>query len=352
MQKSSAGAPAKPAPERPRTIVAMVVLLVATGLAAVGAAIALFGAKDYLFNTALKNHLVLTTTEWHAQQNGLRSHLNRDLTAHPQLGDAAVAARANSVQQFVTKSLRQVKHYNESDASSQATKMHDATSSALGGVSGPRLSTSEIHTQVSSLTTTYANNLEPLTYPKIRSSVNSAPKQALIINMVLLVALIFVAASAWRGRYWSRWAVMGLWVLSTLGGTFAGISSIFYATVSAPGTFKTPLVLAGLCFVAALVTAWLPASSRYYAALRPAGQPQRRGLFGPRVPPTARDKTAPTRTATRAPATESDAATASPQAGADRAKAKQRASAEAVAKGADLARSRAKAASKSRRSGS
>jgi hypothetical protein len=219
-------------------------------------------------------------------------------------------------------------------------------------VSGTRLSSGQIRTQVNSLTNTYGSNLQPLTFDNLRSNVDSAPRQYLIINSVLLLALILVAVGAWRGRYWSRWAVVGLWVLATLGGTFAGISSIFYLGVSVPGTFKTPVVLAGFLFLAAVVMAFLRPSSVYYAALRPAGAPQRRGLFAPRVPPPPRDKTAPTKPGSRVSPDESGAAAASRQTGTDRSKAKQRASAEAVAKGAELARSRAKAASKSRRSGS
>jgi hypothetical protein len=348
MSKAPAKAPAKPPLPRPNTILAMIVLLVVTGLAAVGAAAALFGQKDFLFNSAIKNHLVLTTDEMKSQQSAFRSFLTKDLTAKPQLGDTAVTARATDVQNFVTRNLKQVKHYNasttaSSDVTDQASKMQDATSSALKGVSGTRLSPSEIQTQVTSLAKTYGTNLQALTFGQIRSNVDKAPRQYLIVNLVLLLALIIVATAAWRARYWSRWAVIGIWILSTFAGSFAGISSLFYIGVSLPGPFKFPVVLAGLCMLAAVIMAFLPASSRYYSALRPVGVPQRRGLFAPRMPPPPRDK-APT-----APA--KDAASTARVGGADRSKAKQRASADAVAKGAELARSRAKAAGKSRRTG-
>lgn len=347
MQKSSAPTPAQPKPDRPRTIVAMTALLVAAGLAAVGAAAALFGIRGFLYQSAIKNHSVLSSAQVHAQQSAFQGFLTRDLAQHPQLNDTATAARATDAQKFVTKSLTKVKTFGADDASSQATKMHDAVSSALGGLSGNAISAAQASTQATKLAATYRDNLNLFTYTQIRSNVNKAPKQYLIVNIVLLVALVFVASAVWRGTYWSRWAVIGLWVLSTFAGSFGGISSLFYVSASFPGTFKVPVVLAGFFFLAAVISAFLPASSRYYNQLRPAGAPQRRGLFAPRVPPPPRGGT----TATPAASNGARPDTTS-QAGTDRSKAKQRASAEAVAKGAELARSRAKAASKSRRTGS
>lgn len=347
MQKTPAGKPAQPRPERPRTVLIMAALLVAAGLAAVGAAAALFGIRGFLYNNAIKNHSVITTAQVRTQQSQLQNYVTQDLTQHQQLGSSAVGARANDVQKFVNHSLQNVKTFLPADASTQATKMHDAVSSALGGLSGKTISSAQASTQAKQLAGTYRDNLNLFTYSQIRSNINKAPTQYLIINLILLVALVLVASAALRGTYWSRWAVIGLWVLATFAGSFGGISSLFYVGASFPGTFKLPVVLAGFFFLAAVITAFLPASSRYYNALRPAGAPQRRGLFAPRVPPPPRGKE-PGRSA----AANGNRTTTSAQAAADRSKAKQRASAEAVAKGAELARSRAKAASKSRRSGS
>jgi hypothetical protein len=163
-----------------------------------------------------------------------------------------------------------------------------------------------------------------------------------------------VAFFAWRRKYWSRWGVIGLWFLATVGQTFAGMSSILSITVSFPVALKVPLVLAGVLFLLAVILAFVPASGRYYNSLRPAGAQQRRGLFAPRVPPQPRDKTMPSANSRRSTAItgESSGPAAPERAGPDRSKSKQRASADAVAKGAELARTRAKAASKSRRSGS
>lgn len=347
MQKPPGTPPAKPAPERPRTIVAMIALLVAAGLAAVGAAVAVFGIRDFLYHSAITNHSVLTTAQVHAQQTALQNFLTHDLTQNPQLSDSATAARANDVQKFVTKSLKNVNTFGASDAATQASKMHDAVSSALGALPGNTISPAQANTQASKLAATYRDNLKLFTYAQIRSNINKAPTEYLIVNLVLLVALVLAAMAVWRGTYWSRWAVIGLWVLATFAGSFGGISSLFYVGASFPGTFKLPVVLAGFFFLAAVIAAFLPPSSRYYSQLRPAGAPQqRRGLFAPRVPPPPRGKE-PT-----GPAASNGTAATTRQAAADRAKAKQRASADAVAKGAELARNRAKAAGKSRRTGS
>lgn len=349
MQKSSTSPTSTTGkPERPRAITAVAVLLVATGLAAVGAAAALFGVRGFLYHSAIKDHSVMTSAQMRAQQSAFQGFLTRDLTQHPQLNDAANAARAGDAQSFVTTSLKSVKTFQAADVSSQATKMHDAVSSALGSLSGKTISSTQATAQAKTLAGTYGDNLNPFTYGQIRTNVNKAPKQYLIVNLVLLAALVFVASAVWRRAYWSRWAVIGIWVLSTFAGTFGGISSLFYVGASFPGTFKVPVVLAGFFFLAAVIAAFLPASTRYYAALRPAGAPQRRGLFAPRVPPPPRGREpAATASANGAAATRPAPSTAP-----DRSKSKQRASADAVAKGAELARSRAKAASKSRRTGS
>lgn len=241
----SAGSATRPSP--PRTVVLAAGALVLCGLAAVGAAISLFGLKDWLFRSAT--------------------------TANAKL--------------------------KKSDQSTIA----------------------ELHSQV-----------------------NSTVKGQLIANIVLLLALAFLAMSVYRGRYWARWATLGLWVLATLTGTLAGFFSVLTVASSEPLAFKIPTFLAGVLMVAAVILTSLRPSVAYFnltKPVRPTGAaPARRGLFAPRVPPTAPSSRTPAQTRPAERGTSS----------ADRSKAKQRASAEAVAKGAELARSRAKA-SKSRRTG-
>ncbi|MDT4903631.1 MAG: hypothetical protein QOH52_1647 [Pseudonocardiales bacterium] len=186
--------------------------------------------------------------------------------------------------------------------------------------------------------------------------VNSTITGQVVATIVLFVALSFIAFAVYRGRYWARWTVLGLWVLSTFTGTLAGFASVVSIGTSEPIAFKVPAFLAGVFFIAAVVLTSLKPSIAYFNLSRPerpAGAPVRRGLFAPREAAPARPGAAgrrgsAVRAATTRPAGKADADAGSGQP--DRSRSKQRANAEAVAKGAELARTRAKA-SKSRRTG-
>lgn len=189
----------------------------------------------------------------------------------------------------------------------------------------------------------------PVSLAELHSQVNKTPMSQLVVCLVLLVALLLVAAAAYRGRYFARWVVIGVWILGSLTPTPVGFTSVLAIGSSAPVSYKATAFLAGIAMIAAVVLVNLRPSVEYFNANRPprpAGAPQRRGLFAPRPPMPPRDSSSSngaTRTATTRPAN----APAN-----DRSKSKQRASADAVAKGAEAARARAKAASKSRRTGS
>lgn len=179
--------------------------------------------------------------------------------------------------------------------------------------------------------------------------VTQQQKGALISSIVLLAALGFAAFAAWRGRYYSRWVIIGLWVLASFTGTLAGFTFVLNIGSDAPVIFKFPAFIAALSLIVAVVLTNLRPSTEYFNLSRPEprpGQPVRRGLFAPRPPRAAAGAAA------RKPATvRRDAATRPVRGGAaTAARSKQRTSADAVAKGAELARSRAKA-SKSRRTG-
>jgi cytochrome c oxidase subunit IV len=111
-----------------------------------------------------------------------------------------------------------------------------------------------------------------------------------------------------------------------------------------PAAYEAATVLVGIAALATLVLLFVPSSAAYFRACRaatmPAGataRPGLSGLFGGRRPPRPAPATAPVTT--------SAATSKAPS----RAKAKVRADAEAIARGAELARTRAKA-TKSRRS--
>jgi hypothetical protein len=172
----------------------------------------------------------------------------------------------------------------------------------------------------------------------------------LISVIVALVAVGFIAYSTYRGRHWARWGVLGLWFLASFTGTLIGIQSALSIASNIPNAYKVPAFFSSVLLIAAVLLTNLRPSVDYFAANRPvvpqrapsAGRP-RRGLFAP-PPPRDTPRGKPAR-----PAEPKQAAATRPANTADRAKSKQRASTAAVAKGADLARTRAKAASKSRR---
>jgi hypothetical protein len=183
-----------------------------------------------------------------------------------------------------------------------------------------------------------------LSVSELHDKVGQTQKTALIGALIVVLAVAILGYAVYRGRYWARWGVIGFWVLATFSGTVIGINSILAIAGDIPGAYKVPSFLAGATFAIAVVLVNLRDSTQYFALsrpVRPAGAPQRRGLFGPRPAPAPRGVPAP------APAR----AAADRGAAADRSRAKKRANvvaAESVAKGADLARTRAKA-SKSRR---
>ena len=200
------------------------------------------------------------------------------------------------------------------------------------------------------------NNPKPgkknhLTVAELHDKVPQAQRTALIGALIVVLAVAILGYTTYRGRYWARWGVLGFWVLATFSGTVIGINSILTVAANIPAAYKIPSFIAGVAFAVAVVLVNLKESTEYFALsrpVRPAGAPQRRGLFGgPRMAPQPRGAAAGSAgrgatASTRPASTEPDA---------DR-RTKKRATVAAqsasVTKGAELARSRAKA-SKSRR---
>jgi hypothetical protein len=194
--------------------------------------------------------------------------------------------------------------------------------------------------------TTFHDNVKSLSH-----DVATTQKGLLISVLVALVALGFIAFSTYRGRYWARWGVLGLWFLASFTGTLIGIQSALTISANIPVAYKGPAFLSSIMLIAAVVMTNLRPSVEYFAAHRPAapeggrgaGRP-RRGLF---APPPPRD---PSRGRTGAnTAAKKEAVTRPATPTNDRSRSKRRADTASVAKGADLARTRAKAAAKSRR---
>ena len=282
MTKASSGdGPAASAP-RPRTVVAATIALGVSGLAALGAASALYGQTTWL----------------HDQQSKANS-------------SAASSAVANATKSAASASA-DVAKASSSASSVNATKYPTA---------GSRLD-DQVHQQQSG---------------------------SLIMSLILVLAIGIVAFGVFRGRHWARWGTIAFWAIASFTGTFAGFSYLFAVAQSLPGLFKvSAFISAAAMVVAVYLCAFSRPSIAYFALSRPthSGAP-RRGLFAPRVPPPGGARSKP---ASRAKAALTSSAADRGEAYVQKQRAKKRsaANAEAVARGAELARSRAKA-SKSRR---
>ena len=271
--------------ERPRTVVAAVVAMGASALFAFGAAIALYGQHDWISSQQIK-------------------------------------ANSSSVSKAVTSAV----------ASATSHGADPSTASASASAS--------------------ATKNWPLTSEGVHSSVTQQQQAALIGTIVVVAALGVLGVSVYRGRYWGRWGVVAFWFLASFTGTLAGVGSILSIGSSAPAVFKIPSFLAGLALMTAVVLVNLKPSTAYFALSKPAPRadaPPRRGLFAPRTPPAQAPPTKQSTTEKAKTALTSTAASRG-ETFVQKQRAKKRAAAnqEAIARGADLARSRAKA-SKSRR---
>ena len=202
----------------------------------------------------------------------------------------------------------------------------------------------------------------PTSGSKLTHSVDTTLRGFYVSALFTVLVLAILGYGLLRGRHWVRWGVTGVYVLSLftpLGiGPLNLVSSI--AGGGEPSAIRVPTLIAALAMLIAVVMVNLRPSIEFFALSRPAprpGAPARRGLFSrpPAAPARGNQpqraaggvslgKTRPARTGAADGADATDA-----KANADRARAKKRAGADAAARGAELARSRAKAASKSRR---
>ena len=196
----------------------------------------------------------------------------------------------------------------------------------------------------------------PTAGKKLNDSIDTAIRGAYISSLFTLVILALLAWGVFRGRHWSRWAVTGIYVLSLFTPLGVGPLNLLGAVLGhgEPLAIRGPVLIAGLAMLFAVVLVNLRQSTEFFALTRPApraGQPQRRGLFSRPAAPASGNQ--PQRTAGRVsmskdvPADKTIDKTTD-RAAAERARTKKRTNADAVARGAELARTRAKA-SKSRR---
>jgi hypothetical protein len=182
----------------------------------------------------------------------------------------------------------------------------------------------------------------PYTPAEIAKDLHSLRIETISIGIVVSVLVLGITWAMRRPGTASatRWLFLVLMVLS--GAIFRVVPIKGY-----PALAKGIGVLTGLSAVAALVLIFLPASAVYFKACREAVlPPERRGL-----PATDRPRLFGPRPAAQRPGTAGTARPSAPRQSAPaagRGKAKVRSDSEAIARGAELARTRAKA-SKSRR---
>lgn len=189
------------------------------------------------------------------------------------------------------------------------------------------------------------------TAAKLHHQISQQQSGALIGTIIVVAAISVLAFSVYRGRYWSRWGVVAFWLLASFTGTVVGVGTVLSVGSSVPAGFKVPAFLAGAFLIVAVVLVNFRVSTEYFALTKPARStdlPQRRGLFAPRTPPPARGSGAARPGAAKGILTSSAATRGEAYVERQRSKKRATANQESIARGAELARSRAKA-SKSRR---
>ncbi len=177
---------------------------------------------------------------------------------------------------------------------------------------------------------TEAQKAHDLLPSQISRSISAFITSQLVISLVTAVLLVFIAIRVRSGAHWTRWVVVGLWVLSSVFG-FSLIGAL--PALSVIGKFpvltKIPCLIGALAFLTAVVAVNLPPSTAFINANKPvradtagAPAPGLRGLFAPRPSaPKPPPQPAPAKSAT----TEAPAKLAKPDA--QRTKAKARTSA-------------------------
>lgn len=237
----------------------------------------------------------------------------------------------------------------------QAKANSSAIKSAISSASASATSaTHSVEPAVASVSAS-ATKKYPTTGSSLHHQITQQQSGALIGSVILIAAMAMLVVGVYRGRHWSRWAVVAFWFLASFTGTFAGITYVFAIGGSLPAPFKTPLFISATALLVAVVLVNLRPSTEYFALSRPparaAGGAPRRGLFAPRPPAPGRSSGAGAggargtvgKTMSSNAATRGDAYVQK-----QRSKNRAAANAESIARGAEMARNRAKA-SKSRK---
>lgn len=111
----------------------------------------------------------------------------------------------------------------------------------------------------------------------------------LIFGALGTVILVFLAVRLKQGKHWTRWGILGAFVLMSLSGySLIGLSGLLGVGSDAPLVFKVPSFVGAVSFIAAVILVNLRTSTEWLNRGRPqrtaAGGPGLRGLLGPRPP--------------------------------------------------------------------
>jgi hypothetical protein len=167
--------------------------------------------------------------------------------------------------------------------------------------------------------------------------VHTAQVSQALLTTVITLAMIMLALRIRKGSRSTRNIYIGVSLLIGLFGYPGSPIGLIQYAFSGPAVLRAFGALAGLASIFGIVLLLRPEAKAFFEAVspRPAGaieRPGLGGLFRPRPP------------VNRTPAAKSDVEKAAPTGSAKAPKAKTRNDAEAVARGAELARTRAKAA--------
>jgi hypothetical protein len=126
----------------------------------------------------------------------------------------------------------------------------------------------------------------------IHHAINSSGVPILLITVVVALGLAYVASSLRKGKYWTRWGVLGSFALLTLfirppGG---GLTGLLGVSTDAPVAYRGAAFISSLAMLVAVVATNLRPSLAFLARSRPEGK-ARGGLFAPRPPLTPKGAT-------------------------------------------------------------
>jgi hypothetical protein len=153
------------------------------------------------------------------------------------------------------------------------------------------------------ITTSYTAADQAKDLANVAGNVNRALPIQLVFGAIGAALLVFIALKIRDGRYWSRWALVGVWVLITLTGySPVGLGGLLVLGSSAPALVKATSFLGAASFLVALIAVNLRPSVTYLNASRPPSTGGGGGLGGLFRPRPASPPPAPPRAQTPRPA--------------------------------------------------